>query len=215
MAGDDPIIFVIDDEPSVRKALGRLLSASGLQAETFASAEEFLRRLPYDGPGCIVLDVQMPGQTGLDLQDFLRRSECHLPIVFITGHGDVPTSVRALKAGALDFLQKPFTDSDLLQAIDASLQKDLQARAVRVEVREVERRLATLTPRERQVLVFIVGGSLNKQTAFDLGISEKTVKVHRARVMEKMGAASLADLVRLAAKVGIVGAGPADNTPSA
>ena len=197
------IVFVIDDEPSVRKALARLLRSAGQQVETFASAEDFLKREHHDGPGCLVLDVRMPGVTGLDLQHALAKAEYALPIVFISGQSDIPTSVRAMKAGAVDFLPKPFRDRDLLEAIQRSLAKARQARAAQAEIRAIQARIQALTPREREVMLLVVTGMLNKQIGFELGISEKTVKVHRARVMEKMRADSVAELVRLAEKVGI------------
>ncbi len=197
------VVFVIDDEASVRKALARLLNSAGYRFETFASASEFLSRAHYDGPGCLVLDVHMPGQSGLELQETMVSADSYLPIIFISGKSDIPESVRGMKAGAVDFLQKPFTDKDLLAAIDLSLAKDLEARAARAEHDEIQGRVQTLTPREREVLAFVVAGLLNKQIAFELGITEKTVKVHRARVMEKMRAGSVADLVRLAEKADI------------
>ncbi len=196
-------VFVIDDEPSVRKALARLLCSAGYRVEAFASAREFLGRPRYDGPGCLVLDVHMPGQSGLELQEAMVTADNPLPIVFISGKSNIPESVRGMKAGAVDFLQKPFRDTDLLAAIDRSLAKDREARAARAERAEIQKRLQTLTAREREVLAFVVAGLLNKQIAFDLGITEKTVKVHRARVMEKMRAGSVAELVRLAEKADI------------
>ncbi|HSB82282.1 MAG TPA: response regulator transcription factor [Candidatus Methylomirabilis sp.] len=203
-------VFVIDDEASVRKAVARLLRSAGHQVETLGSAEEFLRRPHYDGPGCLILDVKMPGQSGLELQQALARAGYHLPIIFVSGRSDISISVKAMKAGAVDFLTKPFQHTDLLRAVDVSLAKDQEARASRAEVQDIQQRLQTLTAREREVLSLVVSGRLNKQIAYELGISEKTVKVHRARVVEKMHSDSVADLVRLAEKVGI---SPAAGSP--
>jgi RNA polymerase sigma factor (sigma-70 family) len=199
----DPIIFVVDDDASVRKALQRLLAAAGLSVEAFVSAQEFLAHPRPDGPSCLVLDVRLPGSSGLDLQAQLAAANLRLPIIFITGHGDVPMSVRAMKAGAIDFLTKPFNDQDLLNAIQLALERDRKAKQQQAELAEIQQRVDTLTPREREVFALVVTGLLNKQIAAELGTSEKTIKVHRARVMEKMQADSLADLVRLAEKVGI------------
>jgi len=199
----DPIIFVVDDDASVRKALQRLLVSAGLSVEAFASAQEFLAHPRQDGPSCLVLDVRLPGPSGLDLQAQLAAANLRLPIIFITGHGDVPMSVRAMKAGAIDFLPKPFNDQDLLNAIQLALERDRKAKQQQAELAEIQQRVDTLTPREREVFALVVTGLLNKQIAAELGASEKTIKVHRARVMEKMHADSLADLVRLAEKVGI------------
>ena len=196
-------VFVIDDESSVRKAVARLLKSAGHRAETFGSAEEFLRRPHYDGPGCLILDVKMPGQSGLELQEDLAKAEYYFPIIFVSGRSDIPVSVKAMKAGAVDFLTKPFKGTVLLEAVRLSLAKDRQVRSSRAEVQEIQRRLETLTAREREVLSLVVAGWLNKQIAYELGISEKTVKVHRARVVEKMHSESVAELVRLAEKVGI------------
>jgi RNA polymerase sigma factor (sigma-70 family) len=203
VAEGKPVVFVVDDEASVCKALARLLRSAGHQVETFTSAADFLKRGHHDGPGCLVLDVRMPGVTGLDLQAAVGRMDQALPIVFISGRSDIPTSVRAMKAGAVDFLPKPFRDRDLLEAIQRSLAKARQDRAAQTEVRTVQARIEALTPREREVMSLVITGMLNKQIGFELGISEKTVKVHRARVMEKMRADSVAELVRLAEKVGM------------
>jgi FixJ family two-component response regulator len=196
-------VFVVDDDASVRGALARLLHSAGYQAKTFASAEGFLGQSPFDAPACIILDVRMPGLNGLELQQALAAADRQLPIVFITGHGDVPMSVRAMKAGAEDFLPKPFDDEELLKAVAQALHKSQREEHERTEVAEIRRRLSSLTPREREVLCHVVAGQLNKQIAADLSIAEKTIKVHRARVMEKMGAMSLAGLVAMAARIGI------------
>lgn len=205
MSGAEPTVFVVDDEPSVRKSLGRLLKAAGYRVEAFASAKEFLQSGPHDGVGCLVLDVQMPDLNGLELQQALVASERGLPIVFITGHGDIPTSVRAMKAGALDFLSKPFHEKDLLEAIGRGLEKAEEESKRRAEAAEVEKRLATLTPREHEVLLHVLTGQLNKQIAGALGASEKTIKVHRGRAMHKMQVQSVAELVRLCEKAGVRG----------
>lgn len=202
MKKEEPTVYVIDDDPSVRKALERLLRSAGHKSETFASASEFLDFRPPNAPGCLILDVMMPGLNGLELQERLAAHEIFLPIIFITGHGTIPMSVRAMKAGAADFLQKPFNDEDLLHAISDAIEKDRRARQERKEVEKLRKRLDSLTPREVEVFRLIVTGMLNKQVAFDLGITEKTIKVHRARIMEKMDVKSLADLVRLAEKLG-------------
>ncbi len=196
-------MFVVDDDASVRGALARLLHSAGYQTETFASAEGFLAQSRFDAPGCIILDVRMPGLNGLELQQTLAAADRQLPIVFITGHGDVPMSVRAMKAGAEDFLPKPFDDEELLKAVAQALNRSQREQNERTEVAEIRRRLSSLTPREREVLCHVVAGQLNKQIAADLNIAEKTIKVHRARVMEKMGASSLAGLVAMTARIGI------------
>jgi FixJ family two-component response regulator len=203
MTATEATVFVIDDEPSVRKAVARLLKSAGHRVEMFGSAEEFLRCPHRDGPGCLILDFQMPGQSGLELQKVLAEAEYTLPVIFVSGHSDIPISVKAMKAGAGDFLTKPFRDTDLLEAVRLSLAKDRAARALRDEVQDTRQRLHTLTAREREVLSLVVAGRLNKQIAYELGISEKTVKVHRGRVMEKMRAESVAELVVLAERIGI------------
>ena len=196
-------MFVVDDDASVRGALARLLHSAGYQTEAFASAEGFLAQGRFDAPGCILLDVRMPGLNGLELQEALAAADQQLPIVFITGYGDVPMSVRAMKAGAEDFLPKPFDDEELLKAVARALNKSQREQNERTEAVEIRRRLSSLTPREREVLCHVVAGQLNKQIAVDLSIAEKTIKVHRARVMEKMGASSLAGLVAMTARIGI------------
>lgn len=199
-----PTVFLVDDDPSVRRALSRLIKSAGYQVRAFASAREFLDIRPQpDGPVCLVLDVRMPGISGLELQIELEKINPAVPIVFITGHGDIPTSVRAMKAGAVDFLAKPVKDADLLKAIEQALKRATRDAAVFAELGDIRQRLETLTPREREVLEHVVSGQLNKQIAYDLGTVEKTIKVHRARIMEKMQARSLAELVRLAEKIGI------------
>jgi FixJ family two-component response regulator len=198
-----PTVFVVDDEASVRRAIARLLCSAGLHVETFASAHEFLRSPQPVGPACLVLDVRLSGENGLTVQDALRHQERCLPIIFLTGHGTVPLCAKALKAGAVDFLQKPCNDEDLLEAIATALAQDRCMQDAQVHRVELHRRAATLSPRERAVMALVVTGLLNKQVAAALGTSEKTVKVHRARVMQKMQATSLATLVRMADTVGI------------
>jgi FixJ family two-component response regulator len=196
-------VYVVDDEPAVRKALGRLLRSAGLEAETFGSAEGFLGALEREPAGCAVLDVAMPGLDGLALQKALVARGIELPVVFLTGHGDIPTSVRAMKAGALDFLTKPVDGQALVAAVRRALEKGRSNLEERREVLGLRRRLESLTPREREVLEGVVDGRLNKQIAGDLGISEKTVKIHRGRVMAKMEAGSLAELIHFADRAGI------------
>jgi FixJ family two-component response regulator len=197
-------VFLVDDDASVRRALTRLIKSAGYRVESFGSAREFLEKsVSSDGPACLVLDVRMPGLSGLELQDELQKDGVILPIIFITGHGDIPMSVKAMKAGAMDFLQKPVKDKDLLKAIEQALARASQVRAEREEGEEIQSRINTLTPREREVMTLVVRGLLNKQVASELGIVEKTIKVHRARIMDKMRVNSLAELVRLAERVGI------------
>jgi FixJ family two-component response regulator len=199
-----PNVFLVDDDASVRRALGRLIKSAGHNVQTFASAREFLgTKTGSEEAACLVLDVRMPGLTGMDLQRELQTINRNVPIVFITGHGDIPMSVKAMKAGAVDFLSKPVKDTDLLRAIERALARACRDRAEREIVEDIQGRVEKLTPREREVMSLVVRGLLNKQIAFELGTVEKTVKVHRARVMEKMQVESLAELVRLAGKVGI------------
>jgi FixJ family two-component response regulator len=197
------VVFVIDDDASMREAVSRLLNAVGLTVQTFASAREFLAgRLP-DVPGCAVLDVRLPGLSGLDLQREMVERGIHIPVIFITGHGDIPMSVQAMKAGAVEFLTKPFRDQDLLDAVRSGIQLDRQGRKERAELAELRDGHRQLTPREREVMSLVVAGLLNKQIALRLGTSEKTIKIHRSHVMQKMRADSLADLVRMCQKLGI------------
>ncbi|MBK8253201.1 MAG: response regulator transcription factor [Polyangiaceae bacterium] len=196
-----PVVFVVDDDSRVLQSLSRLLRSAGHEVRTFASPVDFLADAPRDRHGCVILDLRMPGMTGLELQDALRRRGDPLPIVFITGHGDVPASVQAMKAGAVDFLQKPFSADDLFAAIARALEKDAAARAARAEVTEVREAVATLSPREQEVARRVAAGMLSKQIAAELGLSEKTVAVHRSRVMEKLNVDSVAELVRLFARL--------------
>ncbi|MDQ1335265.1 MAG: hypothetical protein QG552_2215 [Thermodesulfobacteriota bacterium] len=203
MKEETPLVYVVDDDPSIRKALERLLGSAGYDAKTFASALEFMDFDHPDVPGCLVLDIKMPELSGLELQDRLTEKGIFIPIIFITGHGTVPDSVRAMKAGAMDFLQKPFKDSELLGVVSRAIARHGRLRQKKRQMNTLRARLDTLTPREREVFRLVVRGMLNKQVAYDLGITEKTIKVHRAQVMQKMGAQSLADLVRLAEKLGV------------
>jgi FixJ family two-component response regulator len=198
------VVFVVDDDTSVRKSLGRLISEAGYRVQAFASPREFLAREPTTGPSCLVLDVRMPGISGLELQQTLAAAVHEIPIIFITGHGDIPMSVKAMKAGAVDFLPKPFAAKDLLEAIRRAVAKDTRDLGTEARDDEIQARVRLLTPRESQVFALVVTGMLNKQIAARLGVGEKTVKVHRARVMEKMQADSVAALVRLADAAGII-----------
>jgi FixJ family two-component response regulator len=203
MTAVKPTIFIVDDDSSVRLALENLVSSTGQQAETYATAQDFLRDCPRDPSGCLVLDVQMPGVSGLDLQGELNHAGIHLPVIFITGHGDIPTTVRAMKAGAVEFLTKPVGDSQLLTAINQALERDRLARADRAGVANLRVRYEQLTLKEREVMGLVVEGLLNKQIAFKLNNSQITIKQHRGKVMQKMRAESLADLVRMAERLGI------------
>jgi FixJ family two-component response regulator len=205
-----PIVFVVDDDPSIRASLDLLLSSAGYGVITFASAKEFLeldRGTPC--PACLVLDVKMPGLSGLDLQEELTSRNYAIPVIFITGHGDIPMSVQAMKKGAVDFLSKPFDDGALLDAVKEALMKDSQARSDLNERKHIMQRLGSLTTREHEILTYLITGMLNKQIAYELKISERTVKAHRKQVLDKMGVNSIAELVRLTEKIGVR---PADSS---
>jgi FixJ family two-component response regulator len=203
MNENSPIVYVVDDEPSVGLSLKRLLGSVGLEARTFVSAQDFLRSERPDAPGCLILDVRLPGLSGLDLQAGLAAEKIDLPVVFITGHGDIPMSVRAMKAGAIEFLTKPFREQDLLEAIQRGIEQNRNVRLQRAEMRVLQQLYALLTPREREVFPCVASGLLNKQIAAQLGTSEKTIKVHRGQIMQKMKAKSLAHLIHMAEKLGL------------
>lgn len=209
MSEEQPLVFVIDDDPSIRDALAGLLRSVGLEARSFGSTREFLQSERPDAPGCLVLDVRLPERSGLDFQRELADTGIRLPIVFITGHGDIPMSVRALKAGAIEFLTKPFHDQELLDAIQLGIERDRTRRRDAMAVADLQGRLGSLTPREREIMALVVTGRMNKQIAADLEVSEITVKVHRSHVMRKMRAKSLAELVRMADRLDVA-AGKSD-----
>jgi FixJ family two-component response regulator len=198
MSSECPMVFVVDDDVSIREALRNLLRSVGLQVKTFDTAQQFMADGRPDTPGCLVLDVRLPGLSGLDLQRELAKAGIDIPIVFITGHGDIPMSVRAMKAGAVEFLTKPFRDQDLLDAVQDAIARDREARAQWRQTQELRTRYDSLTAREREVMILVVRGLMNKQIAGELGTTEATVKLHRGRVMHKMQAGSLADLIRMA-----------------
>jgi FixJ family two-component response regulator len=203
MSETEGLVFVVDDDAPLRESLKNLIRSVGLRVEAFASAQEFMRTKRPDLAACLVLDVRLPGLSGLDLQKRIAEAEMEIPIIFITGHGDIPMTVQAMKAGAVEFLTKPFRDQDLLDAIQRALERDRKARERRAEIEALRRRFDSLTPREREVMGLVVTGLLNKQVAGELGTSETTVKIHRHQVMEKMGAGSLVELVRMADRIGI------------
>ena len=203
MTETKPIVFVVDDDLSVRRSTERLIRSIGLEVQTFTSAREFLKNPRPKGPACLVLDVRMPGLSGMDLQRELARSEIYIPIIFITAHGDIPMSVRAMKAGAVEFLTKPFRSRSLLNAIRAAIDRDRAASNERSEIEALRQRYQQLTPRERQVLLLVAAGLLNKQVAGRLATTERTIKFHRAHIMQKTHAESVADLVRMVEKLGI------------
>src|SRR6266852_7414794 len=202
MVEERAVVFVIDDDPSMRLALEDLVHSVGLEVRAFAAPQEFLQSKPPDAPGCLVLDIRLPGMSGLTFHKVLAKEGLALPVIFITGHGDIPMSVRAMKAGAVEFLTKPFHDQELLDAIHTAIERDRERRREAVLVAEVQERYATLTERERQIMTLVVVGRANKQVAAELNLSEMTVKVHRGQVMRKMHAASLPELVRMADRLG-------------
>ena len=211
MSEEASVVFVVDDDPSVRRAIKRLVESVGLRVQLFGSAEEFMHREQVDSPNCLVLDIRLPGMSGLDFQRELAVAGVHIPIIFITAHGDIPMTVRAMKAGAVEFLTKPFRDQDLLDAIQQGLERDRTSRAREAEAERLRERFESLTPGERKVLPLVVSGRPNKQIAAEIGTSEATVKVHRSQLMRKMGAESLPELVRMSEKIRIPGSKRSDS----
>jgi len=202
-SGVPPSVFVIDDDQPVRESLASLLRSVGLQVKTFETADEFLQQAAPNGPSCLVLDVRLPGLSGLDFQSELARANIHIPIIFMTGHGDIPMSVKAMKAGAIEFLTKPFRDQDILDAVRVGIERDRVQREADKTAADLQALFDTLTPREREVMAYVTSGLMNKQIAAEMDVSEITVKVHRGNIMHKMGAKSLADLVRMADALGV------------
>jgi FixJ family two-component response regulator len=207
---EEPVVFVIDDDASVREALSNLFRSVGLRAEAFGSAHEFLQCKLPNVPSCLILDIRLPRLSGLDFQAELAKADIHIPIIFMTGHGDIPMTVRAMKAGAVDFLTKPFRDQDMLDAVTAAIERDRNSRDEAKVLSNLHALFATLTPRERQVMALVTAGLMNKQIAAEIGVAEITVKIHRGHIMRKMAAKSLPDLVRMAELLGI---GPASGRP--
>lgn len=201
MAKEDPIVFVVDDDEAVRLSTEMLIRSMGLRVESFDSATEFLEDFDPQQPGCVILDIRMPGMSGLELQEHLNEMKASIPIVFVTGHGDVPMAVKAMKAGAVDFIQKPFRDQELIDRVHSALDEDREKREESATRAKINDRIKTLTSREFEVMGLVVEGKPNKEIAFDLGLSPRTVEIHRARVMQKMGAGSLPDLVRMALRI--------------
>ena len=208
MIDENSVVFLVDDDNAIRRSFSRLLRSNGLHVESFASAQDFLNREHFDGNGCLVLDIKMPELSGTDLFKELQKADYSMPVVFVTGHGDIPTGVQAMKEGAMDFLTKPVDEEQLLNAVRSALARDAVESEKYVEVTHIRQRLRTLTDREHEVLTYVITGMLNKQIAYTLGISEKTVKIHRGRVTEKLGVRSVAELVRLAEKAGVLPAFP-------
>lgn len=198
-----PIVFVVDDDPSLRNALTNLFRSVGLRAEVFGSAPELLRSKRPDVPSCLILDIRLPGPSGLDFQAELAKANIHIPIIFMTGHGDIPMTVRAMRAGAVDFLSKPFRDQDMLDAVATAIERDRKRRKDEKIISDLKARFESLTPREQEVLALVAAGLMNKQIAAEIGLAEITVKIHRGHIMRKMGARSLADLVRMAEMLGV------------